>query len=158
MKYFDRILPNTSFRMQLIIIFGLGLVTLSIVSTMVISNLSSRSVEDRLVDEGYSLTTTLATQSTLALLYESEDTALDNINTILSFPDVIAAEILDASLVSLASSGDVLRAISDDYRDHTSLILIYEDTNHWEFLSPVYSGNIEVTDTLLMTQQKIKFY
>ncbi len=146
MKYFDHILPNTSFRMQLIIIFGLGLLTLTIVSTMVISTLSSHSIEERMIDEGNSLTTTLAAQSTLALLYESEDAALDNIKIILNFPDVKAAEILDASLISLASSGEKLRAITDDYRDHTILVLIHEDNLYWEFLSPVYSGNIETTD------------
>ena len=132
--------------MQLIIVFGLGLIILSIVSTMVISNLSSNSVEDRLVDEGYSLTTTLATQSTLALLYESEETAMDIIKTILSFPDVKAAEILDASLASLARSGKDFQAISNDYHSHTSLVLINEDDNQWEFLSPVYSENLNIED------------
>ena len=146
MKFFDRILPNTSFRMQLIIIFGIGLLSLSIVSTMVISNISSRSIEKRLIDEGNSLTSTLASQSTLALLYESEDAALDNIKTILSFPDVKAAEILDVSLISLASSGNILRPVTDEYRDHTNLILIHEDNLYWEFLSPVYSGSPKITD------------
>lgn len=147
MKHLDRMLPNTSFRNQLIIIFGLGLLSLTIVSTLVISNLSSRSVEERLVNEGYSLTSTLATQSTLALLYESEDTALENINTMLSFPDVTAAQILDISLTPLGSSGTGLQEITAEYRQQTALILLYEDRNHWEFMAPVFSGNLENTES-----------
>ncbi len=153
MKYLNRILPNTSFRNQLLLIFSLGLLVLTIVSTLVISTLSSRGVEERLVSEGFSLANTLASQSTLALLYESEENALDSIKTIMRFPDVLAAEILDAKLVPLGTTGENLQIITPEYAEHTNIVLIYEDETQWEFLSPVYSSNRQNTSNAYQNTQ-----
>ena len=146
MKWFSRKVLNTSFSSQLMIIFSVGLMLLMTISTIVISTLSSQGVRERLVEEGLSLTGTFATQSTLALLYESEDTARETIDTFMMFPDVLGVEILDIKFNVLGSEGETLTPFNGDNQNLESLKLLADEEHQWIFISPVYTGSIEQSE------------
>ena len=99
------------FRQQLTITFGIGILLTSLVSSIVISMLSSRAVYDRLVMEGYQSVETLASQSTLALLYHSEENGRDYAEALLTSPDVLGVAIFDTEHTVLLAIGDATQVL-----------------------------------------------
>src|SRR5210317_403140 len=96
---------NIGFRRQLSIIFTVGMLLLALVSSLVMSAISWQSVRQRLVDEGLTLTQTFAEQATLALLYQSGESAAEVAVMFSAFPDVEGVEIVDAGGKVLHSLG-----------------------------------------------------
>ncbi len=131
-------LKNISFRNQLGIIFSLGMLLLALISSIVISELTSQKLRERLIGEGLKLTESFAEQSTLALLYSSEDSATEAAVVIKAFPDIEAVEITDVRERILFSD------LPDGYSrgaHSTELALFQETPEAWHFDSPVYSGS-----------------
>ncbi len=137
---------NISFRNQLGIIFTIGMLLLALISSVVLSELTSQRVEDRLIDEGLKLTETFAEQSKIALLYQSDESATEAANVIMSFPDIQAAEVVDATHHSLYVH-ETLAGHEGAIRPWPESVSLYRDTaDAWEFASPVYTGaDIEST-------------
>ncbi len=130
-------LKNISFRNQLGIIFSLGMLLLALVCSIVISELTSHKLRERLVGEGLKLTETFTEQSTLALLYSSEDSAMEAAAVIKAFPDIEAVEIRDVGDRVLYS--DIPTDLSR-VSYSPQLALFRETADAWYFDSPVYSG------------------
>ncbi len=130
-------LKNISFRNQLGIIFSLGMLLLALVCSIVISELTSQKLRERLVGEGLKLTESFAEQSTLALLYSSEDSALEAAAVIKAFPDIEAVEIRDIGDRVLYSD---IPADFSQVSHSPALALFGETPLAWYFDSPVYSG------------------
>ena len=94
-----------SFRQQLLLTVSLGIFCLALASSFVISNFSNRAVRDRLVEQGRQVTGSFAMQSTLALLYQSPENALEAARATLEFPDVHGVAIYDTGYRALLSRG-----------------------------------------------------
>lgn len=128
------------FQSQLSIIFSAGILILAFVGTIVISNVSSQAMYTRIVNESSKLTETLAEQSTLALLYHSEDGAKEVTSIFLSFPDVIGVEVLQKDMVVLYSVGKYQKSQNTKIFLPGESSLLSENDHSWEFIAPVYIG------------------
>ncbi|MCC6207624.1 MAG: EAL domain-containing protein [Gammaproteobacteria bacterium] len=130
------------FRQQLTITFGIGILLTSLISSIVISMLSSRAVYDRLVMEGYQSVETLASQSTLALLYHSEENGRDYAEALLTSPDVLGVAIFDMRRAPLLAIGDAAQVLNAQDPMPIRTILARETESAWYFLSPVYTSPV----------------
>ncbi|WP_086931925.1 response regulator [Agarilytica rhodophyticola] len=128
------------FQHQLSIIFSAGILILAFVSTLVISNVSSRAMYKRIVSEGLKLTETFAEQSTLALLYQSHDGAAEVSDVFLSFPDVLGVEVIQRDMTVLYNVGKYSKKQDSKLLLPGESSLLSEDSRGWEFVSPVYTG------------------
>ncbi|MBK9130822.1 MAG: EAL domain-containing protein [Gammaproteobacteria bacterium] len=130
------------FRQQLTITFGIGILLTSLVSSIAISMLSSRAVYDRLVMEGYQSVETLASQSTLALLYHSEENGRDYAEALLTSPDVLGVAIFDLNHSPLLAIGDATQVLKEQDLIPAKTVLARETDSAWYFLSPVYTSPV----------------
>jgi diguanylate cyclase (GGDEF)-like protein len=131
---------GVNFRQQLSLTFSVGIILLALTSTYVITLFSSNTVKERIVDEGLSLTEGFAEQSTLALLYQSKDNAEEAVKAIMSFPDVLGVEIINADASTLYSI-ETEAALGSTVTEWPAAVqLRLETDNHWEFMSPVYTS------------------
>ena len=128
---------NIGFRRQLGIVFSVGIFLLALITTIVVSNVSSNAMRERILSESIKITQTLAEQSTLALLYDSEDNAADATKIFSSFVDVIGIEILNVESSRLYLKGIALSSNSSDSVVPKISALSKESTFAWEFTAPV---------------------
>ena len=141
-KYASKSVKRLGFRQQLTITFGIGILLTSMLSSMAISMLSSRAVHDRLVMEGYQSVETLASQSTLALLYHSEENGREYAEALLTSPDVLGVAIFDVSHTPLLSIGNTAQSLTAQDPIPSGATLARETDSAWYFLSPVYTAPI----------------
>jgi len=137
-RFFD-----ASFKRQLLIIFTVGFILLTVTSTLILTKISGNAVEKRLVEEGLKLTGTFSAQSTLALLYGSPEVARETSETIMTFPDILGAEILDTNLLPIGSAGEKLKVVKKEHMLSKEAMLITENEHYWEFFAPSYTGTSE---------------
>lgn len=132
---------RTGFRQQLVLTFTIGIICLALFSSLAISNLTSQTLYGKLVEEGHQVTSTLAKQSTLALLYHSADNARDAIQAALDFPDVRGVAIYDLKHQVLLAEGEkALPSEKDEDRQWPrELQLDHETAQAWYFIAPVYA-------------------
>lgn len=133
-------MPHLSFRQLLAMTFAGGIFCLTLVSSIAISNLSSRIVRDKLIEQGRQATETFAGQSTLALLYASADNAKEPAKAILGFPSVQGVAVYDTGRRLLFAQGASAEAKPpDDAAWPDALQLELETPEAWYFVAPVYS-------------------
>ena len=84
---------GAGFQQQLTIMFAFGVLVMSLLSSFVISTLSYHIVRDKWIAQGRQSTEAFAAQSTLALLYASQENAEEPARRFMSFPDVQAVAI-----------------------------------------------------------------
>ncbi|NRF69926.1 response regulator [Aquincola sp. S2] len=94
-----------TFRRQLSVVVTIGVLCIALVSSLISSWQASREIRNTLVEQGERIAQSLATQSTLALLYGAADNAGEAVNMTLSFPDVTAVELRFAGGALLLSRG-----------------------------------------------------
>ncbi|ADE14558.1 diguanylate cyclase [Nitrosococcus halophilus Nc 4] len=133
------------FRQQLVLTFTIGILCLALFSSFAISTLSSRTVRTTLIEQGRRATETFATQSTLALLYQSADNAKEAANATLAFPDIQGVAIYDLEYQVLLSKGQKALPPGDNVQWPKQLWLERETEKAWYFVAPVYTrqGNTE---------------
>src|SRR6185295_12318747 len=86
-------LRRTTFRHQLSVMVTVGVLCIALFSSVMSSWQASRLIRDTLLGQGERIAESLATQSTLALLYASSDNAGEAVGATLAFPDVTRVEI-----------------------------------------------------------------
>ena len=128
------------FRQLLFIVVSLGLITLAVVSTLVASNLSTRSVHERLSNSGLNIAETFAERSRVALLYRSVEDAKMAGEAMLDFPDVKAVGIYDEDKKELYQAGDWSGNQHVNWMAQDEVALDYETENAWNIVAPVYTG------------------
>ena len=121
--------------------FTASVLMLALASSLVISHQAGDTVQRRLQDEGMRLVESLAEQSTLALLYESRDSAADVVRSFRDFPDVAGIELLTADGQRLyanatATATDLIAIPRTD-----TAALVAETPSHWIYSAPVFSGS-----------------
>ena len=140
--WFDKL----RFKTQLTLVFVVGILLLASVTSLVVSKISSGIIEEHQVLQGMQVTESLARQSEVALLYQSEESARDIGRNAVNFPGVkgIIIEtdksdlLFDIGVTSLGSPGQI--AVPEKSME---LSLVDENENFWKFTSPVYTSNGE---------------
>lgn len=148
-KLFATFLFKYTFQRQLGVTIAVGIFLLALFSSIVGSWQGNLRVRTNLLDQGRSVTASLARQSALALVYASADNAFEAVNTTLDFPGVVSVEIRDAHQQVLLSRGatdpsEFLTQIATVGNADTpdapqAAFLDAESPNSWRFSAPVYS-------------------
>ncbi|HEC17095.1 MAG TPA: EAL domain-containing protein [Sedimenticola sp.] len=155
MKRFPQgLLSNTGFRDQLLLTFTLGIICLTLTTSLVTSMLSSRSVRTNIMEQGRQATQSFASQSTLALLYESAANARDAAATTLAFPDVQAVAIYDLDGRPLLVEGEENLLGAPSGRWPVELELEKETDDFWCFTAPVYSRQSAADEELFPYEEQ----
>ena len=125
---------------QLSLIVSLSVIVLAAVTTLVFTEVSSRAMRAYILEGGLKLAENLANQSTLAILYESRETAAEVAGSFMAYPDVAGVDIYTSAGAEVFHAGESVAL------DHLSLAkadavsLYKEDDDYWFFISPVLSG------------------
>lgn len=129
-----------TFKYQLIIVFCLGFSLLTGISTLLVSSITANTLFSQLENQGKNITESLAKQSALALLYQSEDIAQKVVASTLAFPDVIHVAIYDQSNELLYQDGDKQISDSNLFVPINQPVSIDQDSQ-WLFAAPVITSN-----------------
>jgi diguanylate cyclase (GGDEF)-like protein len=126
------------FKEQLVTVFMLGIFVTAILSASMITILTSNQVERRVESEGFQITRDFADRNILALLYLSEESAKDNIESIKNFEDIEGVAVFDVQKEPLIEYG---KSTFSDATAHwpQQIKLITETNEAWFFVAPVYA-------------------
>lgn len=133
-RWFDRL----QFRHQLSLIFIGGILVLTLATSFVVSNVSTSIITTQQVKQGLQVTESLASQSELALLYQSAESARDIAETAINFPEVKGIRIETETHEELFQLG----LDPADMRNDTTVkepTLVAENGDYWLFAAPVMS-------------------
>ena len=128
---------NIGFRRQLSFVFSAGILLLALVTTIVVSKVSTETMHARIISEGKQIAAALAEQSTLALLYSSEETAAEAVEILSAFEDVVGVAVLHKDKKQLYQKGESLEIKGEQIFSHSDQILVRNTENLWEFIAPV---------------------
>ena len=92
-----RRLRDLRFRQQLVLLFVVGALLVTLIGSIAASNFASNLMEQEMRRQGLSITRTLGRNAKLAMLYESTEAAADAAASVAGFPDVQVLEIRAAS-------------------------------------------------------------
>jgi hypothetical protein len=137
-------LRNTTFRRQLSIMVGAGVMLLVLLSSLAISWQSSREIRLNREQQGQRLADSLARQSRLALLSDTGDNVADAMAGALAFPDVQQLEIRrpdGRALVAQSATGAALTMPAEvapaDALAAQDAFLEAQDSQSWRFVAVV---------------------
>lgn len=139
----SRLTGAMTFQQQLNLVVALGVLCMTVLSSLASAWQASRQVEDNLIKQSLQVASSLAHQSQLALLSGSGDNAGDALAATLAFPDVTRIEIRGlqgqllvargpdsgVSLPPLASLQPLLR----------EAFVAAQDADSWRLIAPVWS-------------------
>ncbi|MFT4926872.1 MAG: two-component system sensor histidine kinase BarA [Phenylobacterium sp.] len=136
-----------SFRNQLVIFTGLGLVIFSLVTSLLIAWLVSGMAQTYMTDNGKQVTHGLAEQSWLAVMTQSNTHGQAALKQVQQFPEVVAAKIILPTGEVLVQHGD-FAAVSDaaGLNTITESLLFYENDSFWVFSAPIFDTSEEEDD------------
>ncbi len=126
------------FKEQLVTAFLVGIFITAALSTYLITTLTSSQVERKVESEGFQITRDFAERNILALLYLSEESAKDNVETIKNFEDIEGAAIFDVQKQPLVEYGESTLANNSAYWPN-EIQLVTETNDAWYFVSPVFA-------------------
>jgi signal transduction histidine kinase/CheY-like chemotaxis protein len=134
-------LRRTTFRHQLSVTVTVGVLCIALFSSLVSSWQASRLIRATQLQQGQRIAESLATQSSLALLYSSPDNVSEAVSTTLAFPDVTRVEIHAADgRVLVARGGTATTAdttLAPSAPRHAYLESEADDS--WHFVGPVWT-------------------
>ena len=148
------LVTRLSFRQQLTIAFSLGIGALALGIAVVISAITQQRLHDQLFEQGQTVTESFAQQSTLPLLFLSEESAKDAATTMFSFPNVAGLSILTAQGDILFQGGESTET-AKFFADKTQSIKLEDDTA-WYFSLPVYAGDDEDNNESIIFSEDAK--
>ena len=134
-RWFDRL----QFRRQLSVIFIVGIIVLTLITSFVVSKVSTVIITEQQIKQGLQVTESLASQSELALLYQSAESARDIAESAINFPEVKGIRIMTEKSEELFQLGKVYPDIDQVEVKVKSPTLVVEDRNFWLFSAPVMS-------------------
>jgi signal transduction histidine kinase/DNA-binding NarL/FixJ family response regulator len=136
------LLRDTTFEHQLSLTVTVGVLLLALFSSIVSSWQGSRQIRETLVEQGERVAESLATQSTLALLYASSDNAADAVSATLAFPDVteVAIHNLAGRALVLRGKGRTPPTAQPPAGDVPAQAMLEAETDtSWRFIAPVHA-------------------
>ncbi len=134
-KWFDRL----KFRQQLSVIFIVGILVLTLITSFVVSNVSTSIINKQQIQQGLQVTESLANQTELALLYQSAETAQDVAENAINFPEVKGIMIQTEKQEELFRLGLQAPELQQANRLKDTPVLVAENSRFWLFSAPVMS-------------------
>ncbi|MCG2634079.1 MAG: EAL domain-containing protein [Gammaproteobacteria bacterium] len=128
------------FRSQLLITIGVGVMLLSVTTSVAISWTATQAAHKDFIEQGLRVTEQLADQSALALVYEAPENAMDIVTATLAFPNVSAVELYRPNHQPLLERGVFQHAPASTAWDAEGAVLEIESSRAWYFITPVYLG------------------
>ena len=135
-------LRQMTFQRQLSITVAIGVLGLALFSSVASSWQGGRQIRETLMQQSMRIATSLANQSTLALLYGSGDNAIEAINATLAFPDVLRVEIHKVGggvLLARGAAGVDTVHMTLTTPKPREAYLEAETQDTWCFLAPVWT-------------------
>ncbi len=148
-RWLRRLAP-TRFQTQLLtVVFG-AIAVLAVVSSTVIAHLTRETVRTNLVEQGRTLTRTVARNSGLAFLYDSPENARQVVDSVRGFPGVVGVALyrVDGSL--LLRSGQVDLVPRGTWPRQVRLVR--ENEAAWYFVAPAHGEPATDPDSPFETQ------
>ena len=142
------LLLRLGIRQQLVLTFSLAIMCFALASSLLLSSMSTRTLSKQFRDQGVQITSAFAKQSTLALLYQSVDTARDAATITIGFPDVSGVAIYKLSGDSLYHEGVSIDKNTNNQPAPGNGVGVnhIESEDYWQFTGAVYVGNAEDED------------
>jgi diguanylate cyclase (GGDEF)-like protein len=137
--FWKKILGRTGFRQQLATLITFWIIALALVASLVTSQLTSRSLEKRLIEQGLQNTAVLAQQSVLGLLYQSVENSQEFAETTLKSPDVLGVALFNANRQAFLEMGKIEFSAIELKAWPMEPALVRETGNELHYLAPVYS-------------------
>ena len=141
-----RLTSNMTFQQQLSLVVAIGVLSMTLLSSLASAWQASRQVEDNLLKQSLQVASSLANQSQLALLSGASDNAGDAIAATLAFPDVLRIEIRNTSGKLLVASG--LPSVGSlkwpasppvpQSASHSAFVAA-QDAHTWQLVAPVWT-------------------
>lgn len=116
-----------------------GILVLAVTASAVTAWMTTNNMRSLLLKEGLQVADSLARQSTLALLYESGENAMDAAHTTLAFPAVSHVQLYNHAGRVLLDEGGGGRYSGQINAVNSRGGLLAEDGQFWYFSAPVYS-------------------
>jgi diguanylate cyclase (GGDEF)-like protein len=132
-------LSRLGFRQQLVLTFTLGIILLTLVSSLVISSTSRTTIAKQSLQQGQKLTQSFAEQSKLALLYKSLELAQDAGLVTMGFPEVVGVALYTKELRPLFNQGVAAKSVLNPQQSIINEVQTLETAQHWQFYTPVYA-------------------
>ena len=139
LKYTGKKLLHLRFSQQLIIIFTIAVILMSTLVSYAVGRTSNNILKKQMHAQGLQITQTFASQSKLALLYQSEYAAQDIVKSIAGFPDIEVIQLKAADGTVLYNTRDIPVETQEKVIQKNTEINIFEDSTEWIFLAPVFS-------------------
>jgi len=140
--------PTASFRSRLLLIVACGILGLALTASLTTAWVTGNNQAKQMVAQGTKIIDSLASQSVLALLYESPLNAEKPLQAITAFPDVAQAGILKPSLEPLTIGGTMASPIHipAEAAKLKATTLLREDHNNLLFVAPVITESKPLGD------------
>lgn len=132
-------LDHLKFRQQLILAFCLGIFILAPITSFIIGTVTNGILIKQLHEQGQQIAQTLAAQSKLALLYESDYAAEESVSFVSGFPDLSVLDIRTADGKRLFMGELAETQISNIDYAQIYRLKSYEHSTEWIIVAPVYS-------------------
>lgn len=147
---------NIGFRRQLSVVFSVGILLLALVTTIVVSNVSTQNMHERIISEGKQLAEALAEQSTLALLYGSEENAEDAVKILGAFEDVVGVAVLHRDMSLLYQKGNIGSVALQNLPFSVNGVSVTDEEDIWQFIAPVQVSHEVSGDPLQNQKQEVE--
>ena len=131
-------LLNLRFSQQLIIVFTIAAILMSTLVSYAVGRTSNDILKKQMHAQGLQITQTFASQSKLALLYQSEYAAQDAVKAIAGFPDIEVIQLKATDGTVLYNTRDIDRESAETITHKETNIRVFENSNEWLFLAPVF--------------------
>jgi signal transduction histidine kinase len=117
---------------------------LALTAAVTTALVSGQRAAEQMVAQGLRVVETLADQSVLSLLYESEENAEKPIEAVMSFPDVEQAGVFKRDLTALLAIGHQKIPLSGLAPENIKTATLLEDNNQaWHFIAPIVTHQRE---------------
>jgi signal transduction histidine kinase/FixJ family two-component response regulator len=139
-RWLGALLRNTTINHQLSMTVTAGVLCIALFSSLVSSWQGSRQIRETLLEQGERIADSLASNSSLALLYASADNASESVTATLAFPDVTEVSIHTAAgraLVARGKTGPVKADTQVPGHLPEGAELEAETDASWRFIAPV---------------------
>lgn len=144
-------LNKTSFKRQLTWTLVAGIVFVYVFSSIAVSYWTVHVVRNSMLEEGYQLAESLASQSVLALLYGSPENVREAATATITFPDVRSVSVFNQEGTNLLSLGEQPEHRRQYNKVPDATQLMGEDNNAFYFIAPVrFGASTHEVDVLLM--------
>lgn len=131
-------LNRIGFNQLLITAVSVGILLLTLITTLVSSSITGQKLRERIEKEGFQLIESFTTSARLGLLYQSQVDGKTAVENIMAFPDIQGAAIYIDGDELLYSKGGLPDMSSSGWPDSVSLQL--QDKEVWVYTAPVFSN------------------